>query len=284
MIAAAPRRVVRRRGVVAELLKLPAFFRRDMLTASSDRLTVLSELASVSVGVAMFALFGRMINPDVLPSFGGHKPSYMEFAAVGIVLGAFIQVGLARVSVAIQGEQARGTLESLLTTPTATPTIFLGSVMYDLVYVPLRTCLMLAGIVLLFGLDYQAAGVLPAALYLLAFLPFVWGLGMANAAFTLTFRRGAGVFTIAVTLVTIGSGVYFPLSILPEPAAAIAPFNPIWIVAEGMRESLIAGDWSALDLKILTLPLLSLCSLVFGLAMIRLALRRERERGSLALY
>jgi ABC-2 type transport system permease protein len=274
----------RRRGPLAEVRKLGAFLRREWLVASSDRLAHISDAAAVGVGVVMFALVGRMVDPAVLPVIAGERTTYMEFAAVGIVLGAFIQVSMARVARAIEDEQSRGTLESLLATPTATSTIFLGSVIYDFVYVPVRTGLFLIAIVLMFGLDYRLEGALPAALYLLAFLPFVWGLGMVSAAITLTFRRGAGLFTIAVTMFTVGAGIYFPLAVLPQPAEAIAPYNPIWVAATGMREAFLTGSWGFLDPKILALPLFSVLALSLGVLAIRLALRREREHGSLALY
>ena len=284
MSSAAASTLRRRTGHLAEIRKLGAFMRREWLVASSDRLAHISDVAAVGIGVVMFALVGRMVDPAVLPVIGGERTTYMEFAAVGIVLGAFIAVSMARVSRAIEDEQSRGTLESLLSTPTATSTIFLGSVIYDFVYVPLRTGAFLVVVVLMFGLDYRLEGALPAALYLLAFLPFVWGLGMASAAITLTFRRGAGLFTTAITLFTIGAGIYFPLAVLPDPASAIAPYNPIWIAATGMREAFLTGSWGSLDPKILALPLFSLLTLTLGLLAIRYALRRERERGSLALY
>jgi ABC-type polysaccharide/polyol phosphate export permease len=139
-------------------------------------------------------------------------------------------------------------------------------------------------LVLAFSLDYELEGILPGALYLLAFLPFVWGLGMASAAIALTFRRGAGFFAIVITLLTVGAGIYFPLAVLPDAAASFAPYNPIWIVSEGMREAFLGLGWAALDLKILTLPLLSVLTLSGGFLAIRFSLRREREKGSLALY
>jgi ABC-type polysaccharide/polyol phosphate export permease len=273
-----------RTGTRAEISKLGAFLRREWLAASHDRLAHVSDWASTAVGIAMFVLIGRIVDPALLPDVDGYHPSYLEFAAVGIVIGAFIQVSMGRVARAIEDEQSRGTLESLLATPTATPTIFLGCVVYDLVYVPLRMVFLFALLVVAFGLNYHVEGILPAAVYLLSFLPFVWGLGMASAAITLTFRRGAGLFTIIITTVTLSSGIYFPLEVLPNAAETVAPLNPIWIVSQGMREALLGLGWSALDLKILVLPLLSVVTLSGGFLAIRHSLRRERQKGSLALY
>ena len=273
-----------REGVLAEFLKLGAFLRRDFLIAASYRLSFAAEFTNVIVGVLMFSLVGRMVDVNVLPRYGGVRPSYMEYVATGLVLGAFLQIGIGRVTQAIEQEQTRGTLESLLMTPTTTPTILAGCITYDLAYVPIRTVFMLLVIAAGFGLHYHASGIPAAALFLLFFIPFVWGIGMICAAMRLTFRRGAGVFTAFITLFTIGSGAYVPVSLLPHPAATLAPFNPVGVASHGMRESLLAGGWTAIDIKLLTLPLLSAVALAAGVIALRLALRRERKLGTLGVY
>ena len=273
-----------REGALAEFLKLGAFLRRDLLIAASYRLSFAAEITNVVVGVVMFSLVGRMVDVNVLPSYGGVRPTYMEYVAAGLVLGAFLQIGIARVTQAIEQEQTRGTLESLVMTPTTAPTILTGCVTYDLVYVPIRTAFMLLVIAVGFGLHYQLDGIPAAALFLLLFIPFVWGIGMISAAMRLTYRRGAGVFIALITLFTIGSGAYVPVSLLPEPAATIAPYNPVGIAAHGMRMSLLEGGWTAVDGKLLTLPLLSGMALAAGVAAMRFALRRERRLGTLGAY
>jgi ABC-type polysaccharide/polyol phosphate export permease len=208
----------------------------------------------------------------------------MEYVATGLVLGALIQLGVGRVTQAIEQEQARGTLESLVITPTPAPVLLVGSVAYDLVYVPVRTLLTLFVIAVGFGLRYKVSGIPAAVLFLVMFVPFVWGIGMISAAIQLTFRRGAGLFTGFITLFTVGSGAYVPVSVLPGPAAGLAPYNPVGVASHGMRESLIAGGWSAVHGTLLTLPLLSAVSLLAGIAALRLALRRERRLGTIGVY
>ena len=92
----------------------------------------------------------------------------------------------------MQQEQLAGTLESLLMTPTSPATIQVGAVVYDLIYIPIRTAVFLVVIALAFGLDFYASGLLPALVVLVVFIPFVWGLGVASAGATLTFRRAPG--------------------------------------------------------------------------------------------
>ena len=273
------------RGVTGELRKLPAFVRRDFLVAWSYRMSFVSDLVSMTGQIIVFYFIGKMINPDVLPTYGGSSVTYLEYAAVGIAVGVFIQFGLDRVSAAMRGEQLMGTLEAVLVTPTAPSTVQLGSVAFDLIYIPLRTALFLSAVTLVFGLNLSAAGLIPALVVLVAFMPFVWGLGVATAALLLTFKRGGGLVGLGFVGIGLLSGVYFPLDLLPGWLTTIAEANPIAHAIEAMRNALLgeASLRSVVPTVLLLIPC-SLASLVLGLGAFRLAVRRERRRGSLGLY
>ena len=275
----------RARGVAGELRKLPAFVRRDFLVAWSYRMSFVSDLVSMTGQIIVFYFIGKMINPDVLPTYGGSNVTYLEFAAVGIAVGGFIQFGLDRVSAAMRGEQLMGTLESVLVTPTAPSTVQLGSVAFDLVYIPIRTAVFLTAVTVVFGLNLSAAGLIPALIVLIAFMPFVWGLGVATAALLLTFKRGGGLVGLGFVAVGLLSGVYFPLDLLPGWLTAIAEANPIAHAIEAMRDSLLgqASLASVLPTVALLIPC-SVASLALGVGVFRLAVRRERRRGTLGLY
>jgi ABC-2 type transport system permease protein len=272
-------------NLTGELRKLPAFIRRDFLVAWSYRMSFFSDLVNLAGQIVVFYFVGRLVDSSRLPTFNGTSVTYLEFAAVGIVLGVFIQFGLNRVSDAMRGEQLMGTLESVLMTPTAPATIQIGSVAFDLVYIPLRTAVFLGAITLAFGLDFSAGGIVPALLLLLAFIPFVWGLGVLTAALLLTFRRGSGFIGLGAVILGLLSGVYFPLTLLPGWLSNIAEENPVALAIQGMRDTLLGGA-SLSDVAPalgLLLPLSAL-SLALGLGAFRLAVRRERRRGTLGLY
>lgn len=285
MTVLAPGRPSRATVMLGEVRKLPAFIRRDFLVAWSYRLSFVSEWAALLLQALMFYFVGLLVDPSKLPTFGGSRATYMEFVAVGIALSGFMQVALGRVAAGLRGEQLTGTLESLLMTPTASATMQVGTVLYDLIYIPLRTALFLALVAVGFGLSFEPSGFLPAAVVLLAFVPFVWGIGIATAGGILTFRRGAGFAAFGVTVLTLFSGAFFPLELLPGWASELARFNPITIVVDGMRHPLLGGTgWADTARDVLILLPLSAVSMGAGIAAFRLALRRERRRGSLSLY
>jgi ABC-2 type transport system permease protein len=268
-----------------ELGKLSAFLRRDFLIAWSYRLSFITDWASMIVQIIVFNFVGKIVNVDAIGSFGGSQPTYMEFVAVGIAISSFMAVGLGRVYSVIRQEQLQGTLESLLLTPTAYTTIQMGSVVYDIVYVPIRTFIFLGLTTVVFGTSFEWSGLGPTLAILLVFIPFVWGLGVLAAAWTLTFKRGTGVIGIATTFVTIGSGTYFPQNVLPGWAQEIFKFSPVTIAISASRDALLGGaGWAQILPRVAALVPCAIVSLAVGIVAFRRALERERRRGTLGLY
>jgi ABC-2 type transport system permease protein len=117
------------------------------------------------------------------------------------------------------------------------------------------------------------------------FVPFAWGLGLLAGAATLTFRRGGTGIGLTVTALFVGSGAFFPLELLPHWVTSLAELNPIAVAISGMRDALIGGEgWSAAAGNLLALLPVAAASLAAGIYAFRLALRRERRRGTLGVY
>jgi ABC-2 type transport system permease protein len=284
-VSATSLRLPRLTTVVEETAKLPAFLRRDFLIAWSYRVGFFSDFVNLGAQMVLFFFVGELIDAGELPTYGGQQVTYLEFVTLGLVLNVFVQVALTRTSEALRTEQMIGTLEALLTTPTATATVQLGSAVFDLVYMPIRTGLLLLFMALVVGLDLHASGALPALVLMLAFIPFVWGLGISTAAAILTFRRGGGMMALGTLALGLASGAFFPLTLLPGWVATVAEYNPLAIAIEGLRETLLGGTgWTGIAGDLAVLIPISAVTVAIGSLLFRLALRRERRRGTLGLY
>ena len=272
-------------AVAAEALKIPAFVRRDFLVAWSYRMSFVTDLIGLVGQALVFYFVSQLVDPSKLPTFQGTEVTYLEFATVGLLLGGFIHFGMQNVASAVRNEQLMGTLESLLVTPTAPYTLQVGSVAFVFLYIPIRIVLLVGVLALAFGLDFQASGILPALTLLVAFMPFVWGLGVASAAVILTFKRGAGLVGMGTLALAFVSGLYFPIELLPDWLTTIAAQNPIAIAVDGMRDALLGGaGWSEVAPSLLLLAPLALGTLFAGLLAFELALSRERRLGTVGLY
>jgi ABC-2 type transport system permease protein len=272
-------------AVKEDLAKFPAFFRRDLLVLWSYRLAFFADWVNMIIQVLVFFFVSRLVPSSRLPSFGGHPTTYLQFVTVSIALTAVMQVTLGQVVQAVRSEQALGTLEALMVTPTALSALQLGSVVYDLLYMPLRTTVFLILMYLLLGVRLAVSGLLPTAALFLLFMPFVWGLGVLSAAAVLTFRRGHGSVAIGVTLLTLSSGAYFPIQYFPSWLQRLAALNPITSVLDGAREALLGNaGWSGVFPAMVPLVPLTVVTLTVAILAFRAAVARERRRGTLGLY
>lgn len=272
-------------AVLAETRKLPAFLRRDALVMLSYRAAFVSDLVFIGVQAVVFSFVAHMVDSQQLPQYGGTVATYMEFVMIGVVVSTVSMLLLQRVAGAMRAEQTMGTLEALLTSPTSPVTIQAGSIALDLLLIPARMAALLVLVAVVFGLDFQLDGVLPAVAVFAAFLPFVWGLGLVAAASVLTFRRGGGLAAAAMSGVALASGAFFPLALLPDWIQTLSEINPIALALDGIREALIGGaGWSELGPQILVILPLSALAVLFGAAAFRAALAREHRHGTLGLY
>jgi len=268
-----------------EAAKLAAFLRRDLLVTLSYRFAFVSDVANLVAQTFMFFFVGLLVDQRKMPSFGGTQASYMAFVVVGIAVSAFLQVGLGRMVYAIRNEQLMGTLESLFMTPTSETTILFGLVVYDLLYVPIRTLVFLGLVAALFGVDLNLAGMGPTTLVLALFIPFVWGLGAATAAAVVRFRSVPGLIGLGGYALAATSGAYFPLNLLPGWLGDLARYNPVAIALHGARGALLGGvGWAGVLPDVLLLAPMAGVSLVVGMLSFRLALRWERRSGTLGIY
>ena len=127
----------------------------------------------------------------------------------------------------------------------------------------------------------HASGIAPALVLLLAFLPFTWGLGLVSAAVVVTFRRGASATGFVLTLLGLISGAVFPIALLPA-ACAHRELEP---VRDRDRRYALRADrrdgLGARGTALVRLVPLSVAGLALGVVCFRLAIARERRRGTL---
>ena len=272
-------------GFVGEVRKLPAFARRDLMIKLSYRTALLGDAASLLLQSVLFWFVGKLVDPDRVPSVGEQENPYLAFVVVGIALAAFMGLALGRLVNAVEREHLIGTLESLLVTPTSFSTLQLGSVAYDLVYVPLRTGVFIALVSVLYGVDLTLSGLPAALLVLLVFIPFVWGIGVVLGAAVLTFRRGANLTGFVATGLALLSGAYFPVELLPDWLEPLVAVNPMALAMTDMRAALLegAGVADVLD-SVLATAVAAVVTLTAGSLLFRAAVARERRQGTLGMY
>jgi ABC-2 type transport system permease protein len=131
-----------------------------------------------------------------------------------------------------------------------------------------------------FGFNVLAPGLGPLAIFLLGCLLMAWIVGVAVCALITLFGNRAEAFAWAsVNFVLVLAGIYYPISVLPAPAAAVAAAIPLTHFLDAYRAHFgFASEFAA---PVLTGLALSLVYAVLAHLLFLAAVQRARRTGLL---
>jgi ABC-2 type transport system permease protein len=266
------------------LAVLGAYFRRDMATLSSYRLTLALELALSMLNIALFYVLGTLVDRHDVSTGPALTQGYFSFAVIGIVVLGMLQVEVGTISVSIRNEQTAGTFEALLTAPIS-PSLMAGATgVFEAIKAAAIAVLQLILAGLFFGLQLQVNPV-SAMGGLAAFLAggcVFLGIGVVVGATVIVFKRTAAlVGVIGIGLALVGGALY-PVETLPGWLQTLALLNPLALVLDAIRTGLLDGGVSVVKLSILVGEAAVLIPL--SLWMFGRAVEHGRRAGTITHY
>ncbi len=252
-----------------------AFFKRDLLTDLSYKLSFALQALHILVGDAAYYFLAQILGERP----GGYAP--FPFLVVGMAANGYMTTALVCFSQAIRGGQVSGTLEAVLTTRTAPTTFILLSSFYPFLRGTIDALIFLLGGSLL-GLPLGQANVLATVLLFgLSLLAFA-SIGILSATITLVFKRGESALSLFVSLSWLLGGVFYPRDVLPPLLQRVAEVLPIAHTVDAMRAALLDGAATAQILPQLgALGLFTVIALPLSLVGFNAGLRRARVTGTL---
>jgi ABC-2 type transport system permease protein len=202
---------------------------------------------------------------------------------IGAVVWSYLGLLFEIVTETVAWERWEGTIEYTFMAPLSRPAHLLGMGAFAVVYGVLRTVL-LFGVVSAFldvtfvHADFAAAMVVVAA----SSFSFV-GIGMMTAVLPLISpEKGTQLGFIAQGLLLVISGVYYPVSVLPQWMQWLSVVSPATYTLEGARKAVldgtgVAGLWS----DIWPLLLIGVIAIPAGLAVFAAGERYAKRHGRL---
>ena len=215
----------------------------------------------------------------------GHKVdnSYIFYLVIGALMWGFLGVIFREVSDSVSWERWEGTIEQTFMAPIHRLTHLGGICVFSVLYGLLRTVIVLGAVIIIFGMTMPQADYLAALVVLaVASLSFI-GLGLIAAVLPLLSpEKGVQATHIMEGLLLLVSGIYYPVTALPEWLQVFSGVSPATYALMGVRQALLEGA-GVLDL----LPLLGrllLMAVVFiplGLMIFGLAENHAKRAGLL---
>jgi ABC-2 type transport system permease protein len=164
------------------------------------------------------------------------------YLVIGAVFWNYLSVVFSFVGETITWERWEGTLEYTMMAPVRRTTHLMGSTLFALAYGFVHTAVVLAVLIMFFGIDLSNANWVTAAVFVLIGSLSIVGIGMMAAILPLLYvERGDQMVFVVNSLLLLFSGVYFSIAILPQWMQFVAQFVPGTYILDGIRKGLMEG-------------------------------------------
>ncbi len=207
---------------------------------------VVNALSITFIGKAAGSITGEPLPQAAIDGF-------ILYLMVGTLVWHYLSVVFDIVSEAIQWERWEGTIEYTFMAPVSRITHLLGQSLFGVLYGALHAVIILAALAFFFQIDLSRTDWLSAGVVLLfGSLGFV-GLGLMAAPLPLIWpEKGVQMTNIIKALILLVSGVYYPITVLPDLLQPVAYLSPATYMLEGIRQAMLEGT----ALEPLLLPVL----------------------------
>jgi ABC-2 type transport system permease protein len=200
---------------------------------------------------------------------------------IGAVIWAFLGIIFEIVTETVAWERWEGTIEYTFMAPVSRPVHLIGMGIYAVLYGLVRAAAVFVAVVLFIGLHVPDANYGAAvALLAIASVSFI-GIGMMTAVLPLISpEKGTQLGFVAQGMLLVVSGVYYPVSVLPDWMQWIAKISPATYALRGNREQILHGAGVAWA-DVWPLLVIGAFSIPIGLVVFRAGERYAKQHGKL---
>jgi len=235
--------------------------------------SIANSLSVSFIGMGMEQLSGQEIDGRNL----------VLYLVIGTLVWRYLSLIFYWLTDVIAMERWEGTIEYTLMAPVRRVTHMAGQTLFAVIYSLIFSAIILAVTVVLFDIDLSSANMFGGTLMLIVgSLSFI-GVGIMGSILPLLFpERGSQMTHVIIAILLLVSGVYYPVSVLPEFLQKLAVLSPATYVLEGTRLALLEGTptlqlwpfiWPTLIMGIIAIPL--------GLRVFGMAERYAKRAGKL---
>jgi ABC-2 type transport system permease protein len=205
------------------------------------------------------------------------------FLLIGAVIWSYLSMLFDILAETVSWERWEGTIEYTFMSPATRATHLIGTSIYAVIYGIIRTTVMFGVISLFFDLQISDANYVSAFVILAICSVSLVGFGMCAAVMPLLSpEKGQQVAFIFASLLLLISGVYYPVSVLPDWMQTLSKLSPVTYALEGLRAALLDGaSVSSLWDKIWPLLIMGAICVPVGLWVFELGERYAKRTGRL---
>jgi ABC-2 type transport system permease protein len=202
---------------------------------------------------------------------------------IGAVIWSYLGLIFEIVTETVAWERWEGTIEYTFMAPISRASHLLGMGAFAVIYGVLRTALLFAVVAASLSVTFHDPHFASAAVVLLVSSVSFIGIGMMTAVLPLISpEKGTQLGFIAQGLLLVVSGVYYPVSVLPQWMQWLSVISPATYTLEGCRKAILDGaSLSEVWPDIWPLILIGVVAVPLGLWVFRRGERYAKQHGRL---
>jgi ABC-2 type transport system permease protein len=211
----------------AELVAVWAYALRNLLVASRNVFLLFELLFWPVINVLSIGLLTRFL---------ALEPGATSFVLIGTIAFSTLQVCQLDVAYAVLYDAWSKSMKHQFVAPVGVRHLTVGSWLVGVLRGLLVFALQAALAAWAFGFDVLAAGVLPLITFLAGCFLTAWVIGVLVCSLVmLVGLRAETAAWASINLVLLVAGIYYPVSILPGPVAALAAAVPLTYFLDAYR-------------------------------------------------
>jgi len=216
---------------------------------------------------------------------GGHLDvnRAMIILLIGAVVWSYLGLVFEIETETVAWERWEGTIEYTFMAPLSRPAHLLGMGAFAVLYGVIRTVALFALVAVMLGVHFTNPNFATAAVVLAVSSVSFVGIGMMTAVLPLVSpEKGTQLGFIAQGLLLVVSGVYYPVSVLPQWMKWLSVLSPATYTLEGARRAILDGAGvSAVWDDLWPLILIGIVAVPLGLYVFSLGERYAKRHGRL---
>jgi ABC-2 type transport system permease protein len=202
---------------------------------------------------------------------------------IGAVIWSYLGIVFEIIVETVAWERWEGTIEYTFMAPLSRPVHLIGMGLFAVGYGVVRAGIVFTVIAAFFGLHMPDANFLAAVLVLaVASVSFI-GIGMMTAVLPLISpEKGTQIGFVGQGMLLVVSGVYYPVSVLPEWMQWLSKISPATYALDGIRKAILDGAGvGAMWSSIWPLLIIGAVAIPLGLEIFRRGERHAKRHGKL---
>ncbi len=257
--------------------------KKDFLWEYSYKISFFGQFAGVFLTLITFFFLSKTFETNESIYLETYANNYFLFSIIGIAFLDHFSFFIRSLSLSIRNAQAFGYIDSILNAKRKTIFVMLYTLAYPYLKGNFKFLIYLYFASLISEFSISILVYLYASLLLFLSSLFFVGIAFLSASFVLIYKQSDPINYISNILISLFSGVIYPITVLPDGLQIISNIIPATYSLELLREIIFSGNLN-FNLDLINVIFIPVAVVIISFITFNYAVSRVKKDGSSGKY